>query len=567
MKKRLIASLLALILLISVLPITASAVSGLANFLKVNTYVRGQFTDVAANDWYEENVIAAYELNLMKGSGKSFNANGNISIAEAIALACRIHSIYDADGAKFTQGNPWYQIYVDYALQNGIISYTYSDYMKPVTRSEMAVILGNAIPRSEFGDINNIDNGAIPDISMAAPYADVVYMFYRAGVLTGDASGRFTPADQIGRHSVAAIASRIVDPALRKTMTLTPTGTGSLTPDEIYAKCASAVFLVSTYDVEGNPNGTGSGFFINADGTAVTNYHVIKNAFGTVISMTDGNTFSDVKVLAFSVEHDIAILKINGTGFPILTLGDSSKIKGGEKVYAIGNPCGLTSSITDGLISNVRREDYDNRIQISVPISPGNSGGALINEKGEVIGIPTSYLASGQNLNFAIPINAAMALPRRTPLSLGEAARLAAIEEYKNIPTAFEYNFNEVEPNDTWEQAPFIDNGMSLWGTIDDDLLDVYLLRCNAPGTINVSLYSLSSNTFIDDILMFVESSDGGYSPEARIEQDADGLHALFLSYTISKPGYYAITLLSKALYEYYYLNTDYTFYYEFIPS
>lgn len=567
MKKRLIATLLIFVLLVSLLPITASAASGLANFSKVNTYLRGQFKDVTSNDWFEPNVITAYELDLMKGSGDTFNANGNMSIAEAIVLACRIHSIYYANGADFSQGDPWYQVYVDYAISNGIIPYAYANYMNPITRSEMAVILSQAMPQSEFNEINSIDNGAIPDVSVTAAYADTVYMFYRAGILTGDASGRFAPADKIGRHSVAAIASRIVNPSLRKTFAITPSGTGTaLTSDEIYAKCAPSVFLISTYDVRGDAYATGSGFFVDANGTAVTNYHVIENAFKVDISTTDGKVYSDVKVLAYSITHDIAILKVGGSGFPYLTIGDSSKIKGGEVVYAIGNPRGLTSSITDGLISNVRREDYDNRIQISVPISPGNSGGALINGKGAVIGITQSTLVTGQNLNFAVPINMAMELPRVAPLSLGEVARLAAIEEYQNIAPGFEWNFSELEPNNSWEQALFISNGMSIAGTIDDDLLDMFLLRCNAPGTIFIYLFSESSNTYIDDILMVIESYDGSTSPEATIMVNADGSHMLYLAYTIPKAGVYSIDLLSKSLYQYYYLETDYYFYCEYKP-
>ena len=121
--------------------------------------------------------------------------------------------------------------------------------------------------------------------------------------------------------------------------------------------------------------------------------------------MEDGTTHPILGVVEFDEELDCAVILVEGSGFPTLKIGDSQAIKSGEKVYAIGNPKSLSNTISDGMISNPRRESFDGMIQISVPISPGSSGGALLNAAGEVIGITTTSLTSGQNLNFAIPMD------------------------------------------------------------------------------------------------------------------------------------------------------------------
>ena len=120
MKKRLLSLLLALVMVLALCS-TAFAAEGTSNFTQVNTYTSGQFTDVPNGQWYAATVQRAYELGLMKGTGDgtTFSPNGNITIAETLALACRLHSTYYGNGAQFVQGNPWYQVYVDYAIANG----------------------------------------------------------------------------------------------------------------------------------------------------------------------------------------------------------------------------------------------------------------------------------------------------------------------------------------------------------------------------------------------------------------------------------------------------------------
>ncbi|MGI5929472.1 S-layer homology domain-containing protein [Pseudoflavonifractor sp.] len=223
MKRTFCASLLALAVLLTLIP--AASAASLGNFEKVNSYTSGQFTDVAAGVWYEESVRTTYELDLFKGSSATtFSPAGNISIAETLALACRLHSIYHNGTALSGQSSPWYQVYVDYALSNGIIQAgQYSRYDAIATRAQFASILAASLDSSALSAINSIASGAIPDVPASASYADSVYLLYNAGILTGrDAQGSFSPQATIQRCEAAAIVARMAVPSLRQTFTLKP---------------------------------------------------------------------------------------------------------------------------------------------------------------------------------------------------------------------------------------------------------------------------------------------------------------------------------------------------------
>jgi hypothetical protein len=197
------------------------SVGSMTNFGEINTYTTGMFGDVVSNSWYETNVARSYELGLMKGTGEAaFSPTKNITIAEVITMAARIHSIYMTGSAEFAQGAPWYQVYVDYAIENGIIGpNSYSNYNALATRAMCAAILGAAVPESELQAINNIT--VIPDVTQDTGWGKAVYRLYNAGVLTGtDASGTFAPAKHITRAEVATIATRIVDASLRKSYSI-----------------------------------------------------------------------------------------------------------------------------------------------------------------------------------------------------------------------------------------------------------------------------------------------------------------------------------------------------------
>jgi S1-C subfamily serine protease len=168
-----------------------------------------------------------------------------------------------------------------------------------------------------------------------------------------------------------------------------------------------SIISIVMSDTGGHPIAQGSGFFINKDGQVVTNYHVIKSGTSALIKLPDGAFFVVDGVLASDKTRDVAIIKAHGSGFHALTLGDSDRLQVGEEVVAIGNPLSLESTVSNGIVSAIRTvEDEGGKfVQITAPISPGSSGGPLFNMAGEVVGITTSHLLGGQNLNFAIPIN------------------------------------------------------------------------------------------------------------------------------------------------------------------
>ena len=156
----------------------------------------------------------------------------------------------------------------------------------------------------------------------------------------------------------------------------------------------------------------GSGFIIDKDGYVVTNNHVIEDADQIKVKLGDEKEF-DAQVIGRDPSTDLALLKIksNSHDFPVLKLGDSSQLKVGQWVVAIGSPFGLERTVTAGIVSAKGRVigsgPYDDFIQTDASINPGNSGGPLLNLKGEVIGINTAIIASGQGIGFAIPINLA----------------------------------------------------------------------------------------------------------------------------------------------------------------
>jgi len=159
----------------------------------------------------------------------------------------------------------------------------------------------------------------------------------------------------------------------------------------------------------------GSGVIVSPDGYILTNNHVIDGATDVRITFADKRQLK-AKVVGTDAKTDIAVLKVDGTDFPAITIGDSSKVQVGDYALAIGDPFGVGQTVTMGIISALNRgnlgiEDYEDFIQTDAPINPGNSGGALINDRGELVGINTAILSHGsggnEGIGFAIPINMA----------------------------------------------------------------------------------------------------------------------------------------------------------------
>jgi serine protease Do len=160
------------------------------------------------------------------------------------------------------------------------------------------------------------------------------------------------------------------------------------------------------------PRGVGSGFIISADGYVMTNAHVVEGADEVYVTLNDKREFK-AKIIGSDKRTDVALVKIEGSNLPRLTMGDSNKIRVGEWVIAIGSPFGLDNTVTAGIVSAKARDtgEYLPLIQTDVAVNPGNSGGPLINMRGEVIGINSQiYSRSGgyMGISFAVPIDEAM---------------------------------------------------------------------------------------------------------------------------------------------------------------
>jgi hypothetical protein len=168
-----------------------------------------------------------------------------------------------------------------------------------------------------------------------------------------------------------------------------------------------ARFLPAIVEIRAkSPNGTGvgSGFLIDPQGIVVTCFHVVDGASELALRLHSGETYSDIRVVAFDRSRDLALLKFAGYGLPTIPLGDSEATRVGDTVIAIGHPNGLDDTVTKGIISSLRTVDGVKVLQTDAAASPGNSGGPLLNEKGECVGV-ISFKAAGEALNFAIPIN------------------------------------------------------------------------------------------------------------------------------------------------------------------
>ncbi len=214
------------------------------------------------------------------------------------------------------------------------------------------------------------------------------------------------------------------------------------------------------------PRGVGSGFIVSQDGYVLTNTHVVEDASEVYVKLTDKREFK-AKVIGSDKRTDVAVLKIEGSKLPKIAIGDSDKIKAGEWVIAIGSPFNLDNTVTSGIISSKARDtgDYLPLIQTDVAVNPGNSGGPLINMRGEVIGINSQiYSRSGgyMGISFAIPIDEAMRVVEqlktsgvvsrgRIGVEMGELSKEAAetlgLSKLQGAPVA------KVEPGGPAEKA------------------------------------------------------------------------------------------------------------------
>ena len=177
---------------------------------------------------------------------------------------------------------------------------------------------------------------------------------------------------------------------------------------EIVNDTEKATFIIYAYDEYGSPKGTGSGFFIDSDGTGITNYHVLDGAVKAVLKTSDEKEYEINQVLASDRKWDIIKFSVKNTDnikFKYLDFANK-EVEKGDKVYNISSPMGLEASVSEGIVSSVRSDKrYGQTIQTTASISSGSSGSALLNENGDVFAVATFKYDKGENLNFGVSIN------------------------------------------------------------------------------------------------------------------------------------------------------------------
>jgi S1-C subfamily serine protease len=208
------------------------------------------------------------------------------------------------------------------------------------------------------------------------------------------------------------------------------------TPQEIAQKAFKSTVLLVMEDSNSQPISLGSGFFVS-DVEVASNLHVVEGAARGYARILDQKQNYNIEgFTAIDLERDLVVLRISGIRASNLPLGNSNNVQVGETVYAVGNPQGLEGTFSQGIVSSIRQIGDNKLLQITAPISPGSSGGPVINTRGEVIGVSFASFSDGQNLNFAIPSNYLKTLVE-TSGSIKPLAQAKPVKAQKSIASDF----------------------------------------------------------------------------------------------------------------------------------
>jgi S1-C subfamily serine protease len=242
-----------------------------------------------------------------------------------------------------------------------------------------------------------------------------------------------TPSSKSAKPLTTASSKVTSHPTMSSSATDAPAAVGHvLAPQDLFKAVSPSVVRIISMDKKGQPIAQGSGFVANDNGLVVTNYHVVKGASSLSILLDGGKAVEVMGVASVDPDGDLALIKAKGMLPPPLKLAATLSLVG-ARTYAIGSPLGLTNTLSEGLVSGLRKENVSlTFIQTTAPISPGSSGGPLLDESGEVLGVTTLCFIAGQNLNFAVE----SARIRRLIESYGGG--LTKPNEQAWVPTRFE---------------------------------------------------------------------------------------------------------------------------------
>lgn len=206
-----------------------------------------------------------------------------------------------------------------------------------------------------------------------------------------------------------------------------------LNPEALFAKLSPSVARINVMNAAGATTHTGSGVVIGPT-TIVTNCHVALK--GASLTARIGNDTLPATVDVADQEFDLCKLNVSDLNAPSVTLGNTADVRTGQRVYAIGAPQGLHLTLSDGLISSLREDPDGTILQTTAPVSPGSSGGGLFDASGRLVGIVTFQFRTGQNLNFAVPVNWLSQMRTRASTTASSSAKVAAADDLREVITS-----------------------------------------------------------------------------------------------------------------------------------
>ena len=284
---------------------------------------------------------------------------------------------------------------------------------------------------------------------------------------------------------------------------------------EIARNAFGSTVLLVMEDGNGQPLSLGSGFFVSENEIA-SNLHVVEGASRGYARVVGQQTRFDIEgITAIDAERDLVILSVTGTQRTTLRLSDSENTQVGETVYAVGNPQGLEGTFSQGIVSSIRDVGNGKLLQITAPISPGSSGGPVLNSKGEVIGVSVATYRGGQNLNFAIPSNYLSSLISQSS-SVRPLTQASATSNRRSILADLGGRSTEgvVGGQLTWKYTSLQSGeyAISIRNQLRDNIRDVYCL---------IIFYDNSGNPIDIDIIRYQDVIPGGLA--RRVTSRVDG--------------------------------------------
>lgn len=324
----------------------------------------------------------------------------------------------------------------------------------------------------------------------------------------------------------------------------------SLSPEDIHSLISRATVEIAVYDSAGRQSAIGSGFFINDQGRLVTNYHVVEGAASAKAILYDGSSRDILGANGWSQELDLAVCQADIIDNDYLRISGSGVVTG-QQIYTLGSSEGLTDTFSSGNVANASRVIEGKQcIQITAPISHGNSGGPLVDAHAEVVGVNTMGYTEGQNLNFAVDIR------ELEKVALGVVKAFPDADPAPDpTPDPTPSSSNpflpsddvEIEPNDSWDLSDELPNGSYMVGEVtDDEDLDMFSFSLDAPGQVSLEVMpQFKSDTDRLRCVVFLDTEDSLiYVADLEPTDRDNGNHVMYAELSLEAELYYLRVML-----------------------